>query len=205
MEKGCPISTTHINTIYYKWWVMMVKAAPETDKARMRRALSVIEGMRSEYIWKLVERRFHMDRHNPRWCKAEWGKRTADAIYRRAERDAEAVMAMLQHAPEMLLSIAGIINGARRSSCPHATLRCFMLLDVVNRDNIYELRTESLKEVPFIVDKRSVYMPLMEPEVHTVTERLTEVIRGTSLVKAIDSNMAKLSRHYGSVLRISVV
>lgn len=202
--KTNPINATHVNTIYYKWWVMMVKAAPEKDKARMRRALSVIEGMRSEYVYKLVERRFKMDCRNPQWSKSEWGKRMADAIYRRAERDAEAVIAMMEHTPEMLLSIAGIINGARRSTCPRATLRCIMLLDVVNRDNIYELRTESLKEVPFIVDNRSVYMPLMEPEVHTVTQKLTEVISGTSLVKAIDANMAKVSRHYGNVLRISV-
>lgn len=199
-----PISATHVNNIYYKWWVMMVKAAPEKDKARMRRALSVVEGMRSEYVWRLVERRFHMDSRNPQWCKAEWGKRMADNIYRRAERDAEAVMAMMEHAPELLLSIAGIINGARRSTCPRATLRCIMLLDVVNRDNIYEFDIRELRNIPFIVDKRSVYMPLMEPDVHRVTEKLTAVISGTSLVKAIDNKMAKLSRHYGNVLRISV-
>lgn len=199
-----PISANQVNNIYYKWWVAMVKRAPGTDKARMRRALSVIEGMRSEYIYKLVDRRFNIDRRNPQCSNAVWGKRMAGAIYRRAERDGEAVIAMMEHAPELLLSIAGIINGARRSTCPRATLRCIMLLDVVNRDNIYELWTESLKEVPFIVDKRSVYMPLREPDVHTVTQKITDVISGTSLVKAIDNKMAKTSKHYGNVLRISV-
>jgi hypothetical protein len=199
-----PISANQVNNIYYKWWVAMVKRAPGTDKARMRRALSVIEGMRSEYIYKLVDRRFNIDRRNPQWCKALWAKRMADAIYRRASRDAEAVIAMMEHAPELLLSIAGIINGARRSTCPRATLRCIILLDVINRDNIYELRTEVLKSVPFIVDKRSVYMPLREPDVHAVTRKLTEVISGTTLVKAIDNKMAKNSKHYGSVLKISV-
>ncbi len=200
-----PITKETIEQLYYKWWLEICKSVTPEVRNRTRCALSIIEAYRSDLMYDIIFRIYRNDVTKPDFDVAEWQSRMTESVKRAMENDKKRVKALAKYCPNLLISIAGVINGVRHSYDARGALNTILLLDVVDGNTIDQLESVELENVRFIQESKSIYLPLRGSEVYSVIEVVEKMLAANDdLYERINSEYHKRKLMLSSVLGIQV-
>ena len=200
-----PINKEVIEKMYYRWWLELCKSVTPEQRNRLRCALSIIEAYRSDFIYEIVRRLYVADSKAENFNAAEWEVTTLAKLEAALANDKKRVAALASRCPNLLIGIAGVINGVRRATDVRNAFSTILLLDIVDNDSIQMLDKIELENVRFIKESKSIYLPLREPEVYSVIKEVEKLLASNkSLNERINREYARRERLLSSVLGIRV-
>ena len=200
-----PISKENIEQLYYKWWLEICKSVSPEVRNRIRCALSIVEAYRSDLMFDIICRIHKQDAVKPNYDANEWRARMSESLKRAMMNDKKRVIALAINCPNLLISIAGVINGVRHSYDARGAFNTILLLDVVDSQTIDQLESVELENVRFIQESKSIYLPLRGPEVYSVIEVVEKMLASNDdLFERVEHEYNKRKTMLSSVLGIQV-
>lgn len=171
-----PISKETIEKLYYRWWLEICKTSSPEQRNRIRCAVSVIEAYRSDIMYTLLERIHKNDSAKEGYDAKEWEVRMRESLERIMASDKKRVIALVRRCPNLLIGIAGVINGVRRATDVRSAFSTILLLDVVDDSTVDMLDKIELENVRFIKQSKSIYLPLRGLEVYSVIKEVEKLL-----------------------------
>lgn len=200
-----PITKETIENMYYKWWLEICKSVSPEQRNRIRCAVSIIEAYRSDFMYNLMNGIHRHDVVKEGYNAKEWEFRMKSSLERAMANDKKRVAALAARCPNLLISIAGVINGVRRATDIRNAFSTILLLDVVDNTTIGMLDKIELENVRFIQQSKSIYLPLREPEVYSVIKEVEKLLATNKVLsERIDREYEKRQKLLSSVLGIQV-
>lgn len=200
-----PITKETIENMYYKWWLEICKSVSPEQRNRIRCAVSIIEAYRSDFMYNLMNGIHRHDVVKEGYNAKEWEFRMRSSLERAMANDKKRVAALAARCPNLLISIAGVINGVRRATDIRNAFSTILLLDVVDNTTIGMLDKVELENIRFIQQSKSIYLPLREPEVYSVIKEVEKLLATNKVLSArIDKEYEKRQKLLSSVLGIQV-
>ncbi|AQT27976.1 hypothetical protein pVa21_034 [Vibrio phage pVa-21] len=200
-----PITKETIENMYYKWWLEICKSVSPEQRNRIRCAVSIIEAYRSDFMYNLMNGIHRHDVVKEGYNAKEWEFRMKASLERAMANDKKRVAALAARCPNLLISIAGVINGVRRATDIRNAFSTILLLDVVDNTTIGMLDKVELENVRFIQQSKSIYLPLREPEVYSVIKEVEKLLATNKVLsERIDREYEKRQKLLSSVLGIQV-
>lgn len=187
-----PITKDTVESLYYKWWCELCREMTPELRKRCRRAVSVIEAYRSEFMYHVLMRRYQHDSRKEGFDKTEWKYKMVSGLTRVVENDRVKIRSLMLRSPDALICIAGVINGIRRATDVTAALNTVVLLDALCEETLSHIEKASFKDVGFLRANKSIYLPLKEPEVHSVIATVNSMLKGSqSLTEKVNKEYTK--------------
>lgn len=200
-----PIRKEIVENMYYKWWLDICKSVAPEQRNRIRCAVSIIEAYRSDFMYSLMQAIYKNESTKEDFNATEWKYRMMTGLERAMNSDKKRVCALAKRCPNLLISIAGVINGVRRASDVRNAFSTILLLDMIDAETLPMLDKVELENVRFIQQSKSIYLPLREPEVYSVIKEVEKMLAtNKSLAERIDREFVKRQKLLSSVLGIQV-
>lgn len=200
-----PITKETIEKLYYRWWLEICKSVAPEQRNRIRCAVSIIEAYRSDFMYSLLYRIHETDSAKQGYNAKEWEFRMKESLERAMSNDKKRVAALAKRCPNLLISIAGVINGVRRATDIRNAFSTILLLDVVDNTTIGMLDKVELENIRFIQQSKSIYLPLREPEVYSVIKEVEKLLASNAVLNSrISKEYEKRQKLLSSVLGIRV-
>ncbi len=187
-----PIDRDHITTLYYHWWLEVCKLINPSERESLRRAVCIIEAYRSDLAYLQLLNIYRKSCKSENFCRIRWEKDGLEALQRYMDQDKKRILKLAVNCPNMLICIAGVINGIRRSSNIEGAIKTILLLDVIDRSNIKFISKLETRHLRFLQKSHSVYLPLKEPEIFSVVSLVENLFKIHPAIKeSIDVNYLK--------------
>ena len=200
-----PITKETIEQLYYKWWLEICKSVTPEVRNHIRCALSIIEAYRSDLMYGIVYRIYRNDVAKQDFDVVEWEARIIESVKRTMENDKKRIKTLAKYCPNLLIGIAGVINGVRRSYDARGAFNTILLLDVVDSNTIDQLESVELENIRFIQESKSIYLPLRGSEVYSVIEVVEKMLADNDgLYERVNAEYHKRKLMLSSVLGIQV-
>lgn len=163
-----PIDKSLVEEKYYRWWLEICKLLNPGKRQNLRCAISIIEAYRSEMLYTHLRKVYRHAATQQGFDAQQWEKKYIHALEKYMEKDKKHIHRMAVQCPNMLICIAGVINGIRRSSNIKSAIKTILLLDVIDISNIDLIADLEMSQVRCLQKSSSVYLPLKEPEIHSI-------------------------------------
>lgn len=200
-----PINKEVIEKMYYRWWLELCKTVSPEQRNRLRCALSIIEAYRSDFIYEIIRRLYANESQVENFDSKAWEVTTLGKIEAVLANDKKRVAALAKRCPNLLIGIAGVINGVRRAKDIRSAFSTILLLDIVDNNTIQMLDNVELENVRFIKESKSIYLPLREPEVYSVVKEVERLLfSNATLRERITKEYGRREALLSSVLGIRV-
>lgn len=198
-----PINKEVIEKMYYRWWLELCKSVSPEQRNRLRCALSIIEAYRSDFIYEIIRRLYANESQAENFDSKAWEVATLGKIEAVLANDKKRVAVLAKRCPNLLIGIAGLINGARHATDVRNAFSTILLLDIVDNDSIQMLDKIELENVRFIKESKSIYLPLREPEAYSVIKEVEKLLASNkSLNERINREYARRERLLSTILGI---
>lgn len=171
-----PIRKETIEKMYYRWWLDICKSVNPAQRSRVRCALSVIEAYRADFIYEVITRLYKSNHTNKDFSLITWKAKTMRVITQTLENDKVRISLLAERCSNLLIGIAGVINGGRRVHNPSKVFNTILLLDVVDSGTVEMLNGIELENVKFIKESKSIYLPIHEPELYSVVREVEKLL-----------------------------
>ncbi|PWI32462.1 hypothetical protein DI392_15520 [Vibrio albus] len=204
-KKIMPIDKNRVETKFYRWWLEICKLVGPDQRQSLRCAISIIEAYRSDMLYLHLRNAYSHAAQKEAFNRQQWEAKYINALDLYMERDKKRVHRIAVECPNMLISIAGVINGIRHSTNIRGAIKTILLLDCIDRTNINLISQVEMSHICFLQKSHSVYLPLKEPEIYSVVSVVENVLRlNPSLHKIVEDKYLKKSHLIAQTLGISI-
>ena len=172
-----PIDRKTVEAKYYRWWLDVCKCLTPKKRQSLRHAISIIEAYRSDMLYQHLSATYKQAARQEGFDRQHWETQYTHALERYMEQDKTRVRRIAVQCPNILICIAGVINGIRRSTDISGAIKAILLLDIIDGTNIDLVAEIELSHIRFLQKSYSVYLPLKEPEIHSVVSIIDSLLK----------------------------
>ncbi|PWI32979.1 hypothetical protein DI392_11730 [Vibrio albus] len=200
-----PIDKDTVETKYYRWWLEICKLVNPNKRQSLRCAISIIEAYRCDMMYLHLWTTYRHASKQENFDRQQWTEKYINALDRYMERDKKRIHRIAAHCPNMLICIAGVINGVRRSTNINGTVRTILLLDIIDGTNIDLISELEMSHIRCVQKSHSVYLPLKEPEIYSIVSIVDNLLKlQPSLHKTIEEKYLKTSYLVARTLGVKI-